>query len=484
MLLKKVKFPLFKIFPSRLQWRKWSLPGKASYLGAWAGGIGFLITIAIIIVIPLIHPVLDYLSRWPIPKADPNRFSILVAHLENDTNREYDRLIVEALKEFEGIQVLALDRTIPLKGPIPEEEEKRGYVSAHRYLTESGASVLIWGVVLSYGGKTVPKLYWTTSHGVKRKPERYEAPLAETQFRLPEVFWNSLGEILRLLVASYAAEFSAEPGRFVAHRLPPFIARVRTLLEASKNSPGWDAVSRGRTLIILASALEVLGDQSGKSDFLEEAIAVYREALKELTRDRVPLEWAATQTNLGNSLGILGKRKSDHRLMEEAVAAHQEALKELTRDRVPLEWAKTQTNLGTTLWMLGQRESGTRCLEEAVAAHRDALKELTRDKVPLEWAVTQHNLGAALGMLGERESGTRRLKEAVVAFREALKERTRNRVPLDWAATQTNLGATLGMLGEHESGTRRFKEAVVALREALKERTRDRVPLEWAETQN
>jgi hypothetical protein len=415
------------IFPTRSQWGKWSLPGKASYLGAWIGIVGLIIVIAIPIITPLTHSVFDYLSRWPIPKADPNRFSILVAHLENDPNREYDRLIIEALKEFKGIQVLELDRSIPLKGPVPEEEEKRGHESAFRYLKQSGASVLIWGIVLRSGDKTVPKLYWTTSHGLRRKPERYQAPLAEAQFRLPEVFWTSLAEILRLLVASQAAEFSAEAGRFVADRLPPFIARVRTLLEASKNSPGWDVVSRGRTRVILASALEVLGDQSGKSDLLQEGITVYRDALMDLTRNRVPLDWAATQTNLGNALGILGKRKGDQRLMEEAVAAHREALKEQTRNRAPFYWAATQTNLGTTLWLLGQRESGTKRLEEAVAAHQEALKELTRDRVPLEWALIQNNLGAALGTLGERESGTERLKEAVAAFREALKERTRKK---------------------------------------------------------
>ena len=37
------------------------------------------------------------------------------------------------------------------------------------------------------------------------------------------------------------------------------------------------------------------------------------------------------------------------------------------RERVPLDWAKTQNNLGIALWRLGERESGTARLEEAVA---------------------------------------------------------------------------------------------------------------------
>ena len=121
----------------------------------------------------------------------------------------------------------------------------------------------------------------------------------------------------------------------------------------------------------------------------------------------------------------------------------EEALKEYTREKVPLDWATTQNNLGNALRALGERESGTTRLEGAVHAYEEALKERTREKVPLDWAMTQNNLGNALKGLGERESGTTRLEAAVHAYEEALKERTREKVPLDWATTQNNLGNAL-----------------------------------------
>ena len=183
--------------------------------------------------------------------------------------------------------------------------------------------------------------------------------------------------------------------------------------------------------------------------------------------------------NLGNALAALGERESGTARLEEAVTAYRDALKERTRERVPLQWAMTQSNLGNALAALGERESGTARLEEAVTAYRDALEEWTRERVPLDWAMTQ-NLGAALNRLGERESGTARLDEAVTAYRDALKEVNRERVPLDWASTQSNLGYALQALGERESDTARLEEAVTAYRDALKERTRERVPLRWA----
>ena len=41
---------------------------------------------------------------------------------------------------------------------------------------------------------------------------------------------------------------------------------------------------------------------------LEQAVTAYTEALKERTRERVPLDWAATQNNLGVALTTLGER--------------------------------------------------------------------------------------------------------------------------------------------------------------------------------
>ena len=43
---------------------------------------------------------------------------------------------------------------------------------------------------------------------------------------------------------------------------------------------------------------------------LEQAVAAYTEALQERTRERVPLEWAATQKHLGRAIQFLRERGS------------------------------------------------------------------------------------------------------------------------------------------------------------------------------
>jgi tetratricopeptide (TPR) repeat protein len=241
-----------------------------------------------------------------------------------------------------------------------------------------------------------------------------------------------------------------------------------------------DADQRGEALTDLGNALGTLGEREAETARLEQAVDACREALEELTRDRVPLKWARTQMNLGDALLTLGQREAGTARLEQAVDACREALEELTRDRVPLDWARAQTNLGNALLTLGQREAGTARPEQAVDAFRKALEEVTRDRVPLYWGMTQMNLGSALRALGEREAGTERLEQAVDACREALKEVTRDRAPLDWAMTQMNLGNALLTLGEREAGTARLERAVDAYGKALEEHTRERVPLDWA----
>ncbi|MFZ0887452.1 MAG: tetratricopeptide repeat protein, partial [Candidatus Binataceae bacterium] len=392
--------------------------------------------------------VLEPILQKPLPKADPNRFAVAVAHLENDQDGKVEGYLREALKNFEeklGVQPLEFDRTIRLRGQ-PEEAERAGHQQAREYLKKSGAQVLVWGKVLAGGSA---RLYWTSSEepGARRSERAYQPK----DFALPDVHEKDLTDVLGLVVATQSAAFFAREGQFVGDQLGPFIERVRALLNSG--AQGWNQETRAQVRFIFAIQLTTFAEQAGKNEPLEEAVAAFRETLKERTRERVPLDWAMTQNNLGAALETLGERESGTARLEGAVAAYREALKEWPRERVPLDWAATQNNLGNALWALGARASGTVQLEEAVAAYREALKEYTRERVPLDWATTQNNLGNALETLGERESGTARLEEAAVAYREALKEYTRERVPLDWAMTQNNLGNALETLGERESGT-------------------------------
>ncbi len=417
-----------------------------------------------------------------LPKADPYRFSIGVAHLLNDEQRNVENLIYESLTEFDGIRVLAFDRTIEFDAGSPESI-KNAHIRAKSYLTESGAHAILWGNVLTLQGRSIPKLYWTTLSlsDSMQKGAKYSFT---DDLSLPEVFWNHLKELLFLLVTSQYSRFEEQKGNYLAERLKPFLDRVQSLLERIPTQSDWTPSAIAQAKLIFGRAATTYGEQSGDSKSLSRAVQILRETLQEYTRERAPLSWAMTQNNLGIALSILGQREAGTARLEEALMAYRAALEVYTRERVPLEWARTQNNLANVLSTLGKREAGTTRLKEAVTAYQAALEVYTREPFPLDWAITQSNLGTALSDLGEREAGTARLEEAVTAYRAVLEVYTRERFPLDWARTQNKLASGLSTLGKRAAGTARLEEAVTLYRAALEEHTRERVPLEWAMTQN
>jgi tetratricopeptide (TPR) repeat protein len=240
--------------------------------------------------------------------------------------------------------------------------------------------------------------------------------------------------------------------------------RLLVALEPRKRAPLDWAASQNN----LGTALVALGERQNRAARLEEAVAAYRAALEEWTQERVPVRWAGAQNNLGIALAGLAEGETGTKQLEEAITAYRAALQERTRERTPLDWAATQNNLANALLKLGQRESGTARLKEAIAAFQATLNERTREHLPLDWATTQNNLGVALRTLAERESSTDRLEEAVAAFRAALEEAGPEPTELQRAMIQTNLGTALRALGEQETGTARLEEAVAAYESALR----------------
>ena len=80
--------------------------------------------------LPGVNRIISWISEKPLPQADPNTFSVLVAHLENDKEKEIENLMIESLKELKGIQLLRLDRNIRVSGTNPEQAEQEGHKQA------------------------------------------------------------------------------------------------------------------------------------------------------------------------------------------------------------------------------------------------------------------------------------------------------------------------------------------------------------------
>jgi hypothetical protein len=170
---------------------------------------------------------------------------------------------------------------------------------------------------------------------------------------------------LRENVSRNEAEFLADEAR-IDHLQLAYRAAAEKYSQATGLVTSFDRVAGWQYLMKEADELFAQGREFGENQALLEATSVYRSALTLVPQARAPLDWAKTQTNLGNALCVLGERGDDDALRE-AVAAYEAALLERARERVPLDWTATQNNLGAALGVLGAR-GDDEALRQAVAA--------------------------------------------------------------------------------------------------------------------
>jgi hypothetical protein len=125
--------------------------------------------------------------------------------------------------------------------------------------------------------------------------------------------------------------------------------------QAAEYVPSTKSKERNGYLQREADAFYRLGDERAENAALLRAIELYRGLLSETSRERVPLDWAMTQNNLGTALAWLGERESDRALLGEAVAAYRAALEEYTRSRVPYDLSGMRGNLARAQELLNER---------------------------------------------------------------------------------------------------------------------------------
>ena len=147
---------------------------------------------------PGVESILARFKQRALPTAPAGRLAIAVAHLERDKDREHETLLLDELRQFEGMEVVSVDRTVDPEQP----DKKKADEEARGLLGQTGADVLVWGSVISLSGKSAMRLYWTPTRDVPgaKSPGKYQ-PQTET-IALPIEFWTDLKQILGLLTQS------------------------------------------------------------------------------------------------------------------------------------------------------------------------------------------------------------------------------------------------------------------------------------------
>jgi hypothetical protein len=362
------------------------------------------------------------LRAWlekPLPTVEPDKgFAVAIVHLENDDNHEFENLVYGQLEKLKDFQVLRFDRKISVS--TLDQGSAIGHNRARELLEESGADVLVWGNVIRIANSAAPRLYFTTlRHGISA-----EDPYSVRKFKLPEVFWRDLADIVSLMTLSSQAEL--RPGTYSYDRLSSFIDRVKGLLEWSRRQPGWTAFDRVRVEFAIGRALCLRGNGLGQREDLQKALEIFQASLMRPEGASTP-QWSSFQQTLGETIflnaGELSRAtgRSETELYGLSIEAFRVALDGLSAAIAPGQRALCLFLLGSALQLKDFLAPNSSVAEEALASFEQCTTLWKRDTDGLRWGLAQMKMGEMLTRIGVLQKNEDVLYKAVIHCLEARK---------------------------------------------------------------
>ena len=325
---------------------KWVLGVILAAVGSWF--VGWLDEF-----LPTPGQVQCQVKEWWEEPAPGTRFTVLLARLDRDSDGSLTGYVARALSELDGIDVHLACQALKLKDVgIRRSAHAAAEETAKQWLRQRNADLLIWGEVSKdEDGKRLFLLRFVRDDAL-REPNGGAMTRGQVVgfseykiqgSRLDTEFSEALKAQLHAVVLSQISPVTEKAGSYLVELLNPVTNKLKELRDAGLDR--FNSGQRGAILFALATALTASGGQSGEVDQMEEAVTAYRAALEERTRDRVPLDWAGTQNNLGSALRSLGERERDPTRLEEAVTAYRAALDVYEASSTPHYSALAKINL-------------------------------------------------------------------------------------------------------------------------------------------
>lgn len=191
--------------------------------------------------------------------------------------------------------------------------------------------------------------------------------------------------------------------------------------EVIKNDAGKDfALDDALVKYNIALTYYELGMKDEALISLNEAVDLYREALKQYTIDHDSDFYAMIQFNIGNIFKIMFEADSSEMNLQESINAYKEVLRVWSLESYPVNYAKIHRCIGEVYRSKYQVEGNAEYLELAIKEYWESLRIFSLKKYPVDYAKTYKDLGDAYLELSYCEADGNFLLEAVKAYNRAL----------------------------------------------------------------
>lgn len=404
---------------------------------------------------PGVAPSFSQLRR--LPRADPTKFAVVVADFDNDESREFRRVVMEGLKEIEGIQILALERPIPYAPSDTEDARAERQQITSKVLRQSAAQILVWGTVLRIGDARVLKLFWETEPAVAAS-EPFTRHEFQHSLELPESLRNRLADVLGLVVARFRCELDAGARPIRAQELLRYISRVDRLIHPEDLHPLLDTHQRAQVADAQTDAYLALSNRM-KSDLpIVSAMMSLEKLLQHTSQTDSPLDQASLEFDLGACAHVLGFWKAEPLksiLFEKALMHLQVAQTLYSNVQTLSHWAVTHMLIAFVEHSRANAQLSPPLrlayLSHSVAAAKAALNVYPRTGAFQEprW-LTTIILGCSLMLIGNEQHDAASWREAAAVFMEATAQISFERWPSGWVFAQYDAAALAGRLWQTE----------------------------------
>ena len=255
-------------------------------------------------------------TRLPLPE---KRFRLVLCWLGNDRDGRYTDTVAEAFASIEGIELVCSERVVSARGAadVWRPAIRNGALAV---LQAWNADVAVVGSVKDPGkdpGNAL-NLWFVPREGDDTLSRGYRKPYELVHVTLKDDFHDEIRAQLTAEALRAAAPIARTEirGRVLEKGLSDVTEKIAALLEGG----AVESARRADLHMAHGVALVALGDLERGTARLEQGVAAFTEALKERPRERVPLAWAAAQSNLGAALVALGQREPGTARLEQGVA--------------------------------------------------------------------------------------------------------------------------------------------------------------------
>ena len=407
-----------------------------------------------------------------IPHGDTHRLSIGVLRVAgpdetHDAQAEDD--IIQALNDANGIDVVRINRAVNVDDPIEAKEE------ALKIAREGHLDIITWGVLLELGKVVTPKLFW-----VRNTPSHQELLTTRLSFgddlSLPSIDWSKISPLIELVISDQAAQaVAATCPTSIASGLPSVLERARPIAD----DPELSAQERSKVSVIVANALETLGETRADEQQLRDALAWYRRGTSN-PRDRV--QWATVQSGLGSTTLTQAIDRNDIQEVEQAIRYYDAALKVFLPRTFVTQWEILASNRAAAFNEIGKVRYKLDADVRAIKAYKAILRQVDSKGDPSLKASVENNLGAAMTNVGQLGS-LPYLKGAITDFEDVLSEPASQRDRVFSALVQTNEGVALHELGLRTKDPKLLHRAAAEYSSALSLLDQDCQPSKWVYAQ-